>query len=76
LRWETYFTFSADDVIRLLITEIPRLTGEFSFSYSYRMAITDHKISGAGAGYEDALMLQRHLEKYKPEHVEFQLALH
>ena len=67
--------YSGDDVIRLLRTELPRLTGEFSFSYSYRMPMTDHKISGAGEGHEDALKLQKHLEKYKPELVEFQLTL-
>lgn len=68
--------YSADDVIRLLRTELPRLTGKFSFSYSYRMAMTDHKISGAGVGHDDALKLQKHLEKYKPERVEFQLTLY
>lgn len=67
--------YSGDDVIRLLRTELPRLTGEFSFSYSYRMPMTDHKISGAGCGHEDARLLQKHLERYKPEHVEFQLTL-
>ena len=67
--------YSADDVIRLLRTELPRLTGEFSFSYSYRMAMTDHKISGSGTGHEDALMLQKHLEKYKPECMYFQLTI-
>lgn len=67
--------YSGDDVIRLLRTELPRLTGEFSFSYSYRMPMTDHKISGAGAGHEDALLLQKHLERYKPERMDFQLTL-
>ena len=37
--------------------------------------MTDHKISGAGAGHEDALLLLKHLEKYKPERMEFQLTL-
>lgn len=67
--------YSGDDVIRLLRTELPRLTGEFSFSYSYRMPMTDHKISGVGCGHEDARLLQKHLERYKPEHLEFELTL-
>lgn len=68
--------YSGDDVIRLLRTELPRLTGEFSFSYSYRMPMTDHKVSGVGVGHEDALLLQKHLERYKPECIDFQLALY
>lgn len=68
--------YSGDDVIRLLRTELPRLTGEFSFSYSYRMPMTDHKVSGVGVGHEDALLLQKHLERYKPELIDFQLALY
>lgn len=67
--------YSADDVIRLLRTELPRLTGEFSFSYSYRLPMTDHKISGTGSGHEDALLFQKHLERYKPERIDFQLTL-
>jgi hypothetical protein len=38
--------------------------------------MTDHRISGAGVGHDDALKLQKHLEKYKPERVEFQLTLY
>lgn len=67
--------YSGDDAIKLLKIELPRLTGKYSFSYSYRLTNTDHVVSGAGYGHEDARKLLRHLEKYRPERVDLSLTL-
>lgn len=67
--------YSGEDVIKLLRTELPRLSGNFSFSYTYRLPMTDHPISGVGEGHEDAELLLKHLQRYTPKSMDFQLTL-
>lgn len=67
--------YKGDDVIKLLRTELPRLSGKYSFSYSYRLKQTDVLISGAGEGHEDAKLLLKHLREYTPDRMDFHLTL-
>lgn len=68
--------YNADDAIRLLRTELLRLSGEFTFAYSYRLKNSDQLVSGVGSGHKDRIALAKHLEKYRPEKIDIQLTIY
>lgn len=67
--------YSGDDAIKLLRTELPRLTGKFTFSYRYRLPMTDHEVNGVVQGHDEAAVFLKHLERYKPDRIDIRLTL-